>query len=153
MHRREIRSYFLWIEILKTVCWRKRAELPLFSFLLCGIAVLPCFSASGKVPVTRCGLPLRGTYAAYVVVLPLRLSHAAYRPRLRNSGAVFSDHFHFHVSHNDNGLTLSGRYPASGRDGWESNPPKRFWRPPRQPWNIRPCIPRLRIRHGASSAF
>ena len=31
----------------------------------CGIAVLPCFSASGKVPVTRCGLPLRGTYAAY----------------------------------------------------------------------------------------
>lgn len=36
-----------------------------FSFLLCGIAVLPCFSASGKVPVTRCGLPLRGTYAAY----------------------------------------------------------------------------------------
>nr|DAN03046.1 MAG TPA: hypothetical protein [Caudoviricetes sp.] len=30
-----------------------------------GIAVLPCFSASGKVPVTRCGLPLRGTYAAY----------------------------------------------------------------------------------------
>ena len=35
-----------------------------FSFLLCGIAVLPCFSASGKVPVTRCGLPLRGTYAA-----------------------------------------------------------------------------------------
>lgn len=37
-----------------------------FSFLLCGIADLPCFSASGKVPVTRCGLPLRGTYAAYV---------------------------------------------------------------------------------------
>ena len=31
----------------------------------CGIAVLPCFSSSGKVPVTRCGLPLRGTYAAY----------------------------------------------------------------------------------------
>nr|DAR36038.1 MAG TPA: hypothetical protein [Caudoviricetes sp.] len=30
-----------------------------------GIAVLPCFSASGKVPVTRCGLPLRGTYAVY----------------------------------------------------------------------------------------
>ncbi len=30
-----------------------------------GIAVLPCFSASRKVPVTRCGLPLRGTYAAY----------------------------------------------------------------------------------------
>ena len=30
-----------------------------------GIAVLPCFSASKKVPVTRCGLPLRGTYAAY----------------------------------------------------------------------------------------
>lgn len=82
MHRREIRSYFLWIEILKTVCWRKRAELPLFSFLLCGIAVLPCFSASGKVPVTRCGLPLRGTYAAYVQ-FPLRLSraHARLRPR------------------------------------------------------------------------
>lgn len=33
--------------------------------LWCSIAVLPCFSASGKVPVTRCGLPLRGTYAAY----------------------------------------------------------------------------------------
>lgn len=32
-----------------------------------GIAVLPCFSALGKVPVTRCGLPLRGTYAAYSV--------------------------------------------------------------------------------------
>nr|DAH92393.1 MAG TPA: hypothetical protein [Caudoviricetes sp.] len=31
-----------------------------------GIAVLPCFSASGKVPVTRCGLPLRGTYAVNV---------------------------------------------------------------------------------------
>ena len=31
-----------------------------------GIAVLPCFSASGKVPVTRCGLLLRGTYAVYV---------------------------------------------------------------------------------------
>lgn len=30
-----------------------------------GIAVLPCFSASGEAPVTRCGLPLRGTYAAY----------------------------------------------------------------------------------------
>lgn len=30
-----------------------------------GIAVLPYFSASGKVPVTHCGLPLRGTYAAY----------------------------------------------------------------------------------------
>ena len=31
-----------------------------------GIAVLPCFSASGKVPVTRCDLPLRGTYAVNV---------------------------------------------------------------------------------------
>lgn len=30
-----------------------------------GIAVLPCFSASRKVPVARCGLPLLGTYAAY----------------------------------------------------------------------------------------
>ena len=47
-----------------------------------GIAVLPCFSASGKVPVTRCGLPLRGTYAAYVQ-LPLRLSHAHARLRPR----------------------------------------------------------------------
>lgn len=36
------------------------------AYIWCGIAVLPCFSASGKVPVTRCGLPLRGTYAAYV---------------------------------------------------------------------------------------
>nr|DAE57319.1 MAG TPA: hypothetical protein [Caudoviricetes sp.] len=35
-----------------------------------GIAVPPCFSASGKVPVTRCGLPLRGTYAAYCPQLP-----------------------------------------------------------------------------------
>lgn len=33
--------------------------------LWCSIAVLPCFSASGRIPVTRCGLPLRGTYAAY----------------------------------------------------------------------------------------
>lgn len=58
-----------------------------------GIAVLPCFSASGKVPVARCVLPLRDTYAVYVQ-FPLRLSHAAYRPRLRNSGAVFSRHCH-----------------------------------------------------------
>ena len=35
------------------------------AYIWYGIAVLPCFSASGKVPVTRCGLPLRGTYAAY----------------------------------------------------------------------------------------
>lgn len=35
-----------------------------------GIAVLPYFSASGKVPVTHCGLPLRGTYAAYCPQLP-----------------------------------------------------------------------------------
>lgn len=35
------------------------------AYIWCGIAVLPCFCASGKVPVTRCGLPLRGTYAAY----------------------------------------------------------------------------------------
>lgn len=47
-----------------------------------GIAVLPCFSASGKFPVTRCGLPLRGTYAAYVQ-FPLRLSHAHARLRPR----------------------------------------------------------------------
>ena len=47
-----------------------------------GIAVLPCFSASGKVPVTRCGLPLRGTYAVYVQ-FPLRLSHAHARLRPR----------------------------------------------------------------------
>lgn len=33
--------------------------------LWCSIAVLPCFSASRKAPVTRCGLLLRGTYAAY----------------------------------------------------------------------------------------
>lgn len=39
-----------------------------------------------------------------------------------------------------NGLKSSGRYPASGRDGWESNPPKKFWRLLRQPWNIRPYI-------------
>ena len=47
-----------------------------------GIAVLPCFSASRKVPVTRCGLPLRGTYAVYVQ-FPLRLSHAHARLRPR----------------------------------------------------------------------
>lgn len=35
------------------------------SRLWCSIAVLPCFSASGKIPVTRCGLLLRGTYATY----------------------------------------------------------------------------------------
>ncbi len=120
-----------------------------------GIAVLPCFSASGEVPVTRCGLPLRGTYAAYWPSFSLRLSHATgnYAPKSRSpysvwsnrsrrikTSAVFSELCHFHVSHDDNGLTLSGRYPASGRDGWESNPPKRFWRPPRQPWNIRPYV-------------
>ena len=27
-----------------------------------------------------------------------------------------------------------------GTDGWESNPPMRFWRPLRQPWNMRPYI-------------
>lgn len=30
-----------------------------------------------------------------------------------SSRAVFSEHCHFHVSHDDNGLTLSGCYPAS----------------------------------------
>ena len=52
------------------------------AYIWYGIAVLPCFSASGKVPVTRCGLPLRGTYAAYVQ-FPLRLSHAHARLRPR----------------------------------------------------------------------
>ena len=37
-------------------------------------------------------------------------------------------------------LRSSGSDPASGRDGLESNQPRRFWRPPRHPWNIRPCI-------------
>ena len=116
LHRREIRSYFLWIEMLKTVCWRKRAELPLFFFLLCGIAVLPCFSASGKVPVTRCGLPLRGTYAAYwpssrldCHTLMCSWGPQAYQPAtlgLNHKGdasprAVFSGHCHFHVSHDE----------------------------------------------------
>lgn len=44
-----------------TLPWCRNAV----AYIWCGIAVLPCFSASGKVPVTRCGLPLRGTYAAY----------------------------------------------------------------------------------------
>ena len=38
----------------------------------CSIAVLPCFSASRKVPVTRCGLLLRGTYAAYGAEAPIK---------------------------------------------------------------------------------
>lgn len=44
-----------------TLPWCRNAV----AYIWCGIAVLPCFSASGKVPVTRCGLPLWGTYAAY----------------------------------------------------------------------------------------
>lgn len=52
------------------------------AYIWYGIAVLPCFSASGKVPVTCCGLPLRGTYAVYVQ-FPLRLSHAHARLRPR----------------------------------------------------------------------
>lgn len=42
-------------------------------------------------------------------------------------------------------LRSSGSDPASGRDGLESNQPRRFWRPPRHPWNIRPCIGGFRL--------
>lgn len=45
-----------------TLPWCRNAV----AYIWYGIAVLPCFSASGKVPVTRCGLPLRGTYAVNV---------------------------------------------------------------------------------------
>ena len=45
-----------------TLPWCRNAV----AYIWYGIAVLPCFSTSGKVPVTRCGLPLRGTYAANV---------------------------------------------------------------------------------------
>nr|DAJ16254.1 MAG TPA: hypothetical protein [Podoviridae sp. ct13o21] len=49
-----------------TLPWCRNAV----AYIWYGIAVLPCFSASGKVSVTRCGLPLRGTYAAYCPQLP-----------------------------------------------------------------------------------
>ena len=62
-----------------TLPWCRNAV----AYIWCGIAVLPCFCASGKVPVTRCGLPLLGTYAAYLVGFPLRLSHAHARLRPR----------------------------------------------------------------------
>ena len=38
------------------------------------------------------------------------------------------------------GLTLSGRYPASGTDGWELNPPHTVLETASPPWNIRPYI-------------
>lgn len=54
----------------------------------CGIAVLPCFSASGKVPVTRCGLPLRGTYAACGAYAP-RKPLAGENDSTFSSGAAY----------------------------------------------------------------
>ena len=98
----------------------------------CGIAVLPCFSASGKVPVTRCGLPLLGTYAAYLVGFPLRLSHAhaRLRPRkhLKRRRSVMARRTHPHAQFSASIVismrarryapTLSVRYPAYGADGW-----------------------------------
>ena len=53
-----------------------------------GIAVLPCFSASGKVPVTRCGLPLRGTYAACGAYAP-RKPLAGENDSTFSSGAAY----------------------------------------------------------------
>lgn len=55
--------------------------------------------------------------------------------------AVFSEHCHFHVSHDDNGLTVSGRCPAYGTDSWESNPPHTVLETVSPPWNICPYIP------------
>lgn len=96
------------------------------------IAALPCFSASGEVPVTRCGLPLLGTYAAYLVGFPLRLSHAhaRLRPASISSAAVrswqggliltrsFQRALSFPCRAHRYAPTLSGRYPAYGADGW-----------------------------------
>ena len=70
----------------------------------CSIAVLPCFSASRKVSVTRCGLPLQGTYAAYSNATARRITpqavmialcrYARLRDRLRgapNTGGAYSE--------------------------------------------------------------
>ena len=63
-----------------------------------------------------------------------------YAEAFPSHGAVFSEHCHFHVSHDDNGLTLSGRYPASGTDSWESNPPHTVLETASPPWYICPYM-------------
>ena len=83
-----------------------------------GIAVLPCFSASASIWRRSLWSPLTGHLCRISPVSTV--TPLVYTPLVTP----------FRV----------------GRDGWESNPPKRFWRPPRQPWNIRPYIPRLRTR-------
>lgn len=82
---------------------------------------------------------------------PLRLSHrpAASRALGKHADAPtcagsFQRALSFWVRRTA-ALTSFGSYPTSGRDGWESNPPRRFWRPPRQPWYIRPCIGGFRL--------
>ena len=88
-----------------------------------------------------------------------------YAEAFPSHGAVFSEHCHFHVSHDDNGLTLSGRYPASGTDSWESNPPHTVLETASPPWYICPYMAPLghivercgeschvvRPRHGTAS--
>lgn len=63
-----------------------------------------------------------------------------YAEAFPSHGAVFSEHCHFHVSHDDNGLTLSGRYPAYGTDSWESNPPHTVLETASPPWYICPYM-------------
>ena len=77
-----------------------------------GIAVLPCFSASTIIRRHS----LWSAYSGYLCrISPVpTVAPLVYTPLVTP----------FRV----------------GRDGWESNPPKRFWRPPRQPWNIRPYV-------------
>ena len=67
-----------------TLPWCRNAV----AYIWCGIAVLPCFSASGKVPVTRCGLPLRGTYAACGAYAPRKPLAGENDPTF-SSGAVW----------------------------------------------------------------
>lgn len=66
-----------------TTCRTLRAAALLFWY---GIAVLPCFSASGKVPVTRWGLPLRGTYAAYCPQPPAPKSGLSREEEMKRQG-------------------------------------------------------------------
>ena len=77
-----------------------------------GIAVLPCFSASASIRRHSLWSPLTGHLCRISPVSTV--TPLVYTPLVTP----------FRV----------------GRDGWESNPPKRFWRPPRQPWNIRPYV-------------
>lgn len=100
--------------------------------------------------------PLNASALAQSVAMPV--SHGTFQPCASMSVASVSSFigrsqpnklFALPLSYSAQERPLSQTYApcgcearchAYGRDGWESNPPKRFWRPPRQPWNIRPYM-------------